>query len=233
MSSIHFCRPTAGKLPKFPHPVGGFAQIAHHQPFSCDIVTLPLSVVPSSTFSRPTLTSPLKRPLPPSVRRRRAVTVPVTWPRTLTFEPSIRGLDTGAGVDRDIAGRPEFALDLAGDLQVALDLEAALQSIVGTEIDNVDTSVLTQIHRLDQRLFGLGHVWVPSGLLILGLHSALCEGRSRSGSRTRNRACRAHKFVPTVDSPCRTLVMPSGQDDGALRIALEPLEQPWNVSGSC
>src|SRR5438128_10574176 len=42
----------------------------------------------------------------------------------------------------------------------------------------------------------------------------------------------AHKFVPTVDSPCRTLVMPSGQDDGALQIALEHLEQPWNVSGS-
>src|ERR1700687_5419546 len=53
------------------------------------IVTLPFSVAPSSTVRRATLTSPLSRPDPPSVRRRRAVTLPLAWPRTLTFEPSI------------------------------------------------------------------------------------------------------------------------------------------------
>src|SRR5207245_6220041 len=53
------------------------------------MVTLPFSVAPSSTVRRPTLTSPLRRPDPPSVRRRRAVTLPLTWPRTLTLEPSM------------------------------------------------------------------------------------------------------------------------------------------------
>src|SRR5260370_40046814 len=53
------------------------------------MVTLPVRVAPSSTVSRATLTSPLRRPDPPSVRRRRAVTLPLTWPRTLILEPSI------------------------------------------------------------------------------------------------------------------------------------------------
>src|ERR1700694_5183503 len=53
------------------------------------MVTLPLSVAPSSTVSRATLTSPLRRPDPPSVRRRRDAPLPFAWPRTLTFEPSI------------------------------------------------------------------------------------------------------------------------------------------------
>src|SRR6266702_503174 len=53
------------------------------------MVTLPLSVAPSSTVRRATLTSPLRRPEPPSRRRRLAVTLPLTWPRTLTFAPSI------------------------------------------------------------------------------------------------------------------------------------------------
>src|SRR6266581_6624281 len=34
--------------------------------------------------------------------------------------------------------------------------------------------------------------------------------------------CGARKFVWTVDSLCRTLGMPSGQDDGALRVAIDP-----------
>src|SRR5438477_547072 len=53
------------------------------------MVTLPFSVAPSSTVRRPTFTSPFSRPDPPRVRRRLAVTFPVTWPRTWTFAPSI------------------------------------------------------------------------------------------------------------------------------------------------
>ena len=42
----------------------------------------------------------------------------------------------------------------------------------------------------------------------------------------------------TTTGPDGRFAMPdvgnaSGQDDGALRISLEPREQPWNLSGSC
>src|ERR1700682_285765 len=53
------------------------------------MTTLPFSVAPSSTVSRATFTSPLSLPEPPRVRRFLAVTLPLTWPRTFTFEPSI------------------------------------------------------------------------------------------------------------------------------------------------
>src|SRR5713226_7465273 len=56
---------------------------------SAAMTTLPFSVAPSSTVRRATLTSPFSRPDPPSVRRRRAVTLPLTWPRTLTLPPSM------------------------------------------------------------------------------------------------------------------------------------------------
>src|SRR5206468_1325652 len=79
-----------GDASSAPSPSRGEARRGYQlRYFSLVMATLPLSVAPSSTVSLPTRTSPLSLPDPPRVRRRLALTLPLTWPRTETFPPSI------------------------------------------------------------------------------------------------------------------------------------------------